>query len=151
MIKRFLIVSQEEKSFSETVSTEDVLVCVYVWLALMVASWINTHQAHRRDRQGHHWIDKHVLRAHHSPASAHTHTHTHWSRYTQTQNTHPHMTLLWISRAVMYYSISGFNLHRYIVRLFLNLSRTISQKKLPNFTNNYQETAIELNTTFLTK
>lgn len=117
---------QEEKSFSQTVNTEDVLVCVcvYVWLALMVASWINTHQAHRRDRQGRHRIDKHVLRADHSPASAHTHR----SRHTQTQNTHPHMKLLWIRRAIMYYSISGVNLHRYIV-----LSRKHFYSKIAKF------------------
>ncbi len=119
---------QEEKSFSQTVNTEDVLVCVCVcvcvcmWLALMVASWINTHQAHRRDRQGRHRIDKHVLRAHHSPASAHTHG----SRYTQ--NTHPHMNLLWIRRAIMYYSIREFNLHRYIV-----LSRKKFYSKIAKF------------------
>lgn len=77
---------QEEKSFSQIVNTEGVsvclwvCVCVYVWLALMVASWINT----QTDKGITESTSMCSERFNHQPR----HTNTHKSRYTPTQNTH---------------------------------------------------------------
>ncbi len=64
-----------------------VCVCVCVYVVGTDGGILDQYTSGSPARQTRrHRIDKHVLRAHHSPASAHTHG----SRYT-TQNTHPHM------------------------------------------------------------